>query len=156
MEHLVVMCGHCSNFVEVPVSDGIAKCQNCGSYVARKGLPLDVARAFVEKAEGRTGGTLVDATAPLYPQTEPQFPKVGDQFSIYSRYVENPQFNNIKPSDITRDTRTRFSDGLELHTPAEFYATWAAYDAAVLNMPLPQQDLQRKAEIAELERLAAI
>lgn len=163
-----ILCGHCRQTVQVPQDRGVERCQ-CGSYVYRRDISLDAVRQYVEQCEGplsHQGKFTASPNRPMrdldqwerdnYNVNGETEPKVGDRISVNGRYIENPQFNNITPRDIQRDTRAHFSTGMEAHTPAEFYAVWAAYDAALANMPLPQQDLQRKAEILELERLVSL
>jgi hypothetical protein len=134
----VVQCGHCQGTVEVPEQPGVAKCIACGSYVARKGVPLDTIRSFIWSQEGRADGKLLDVR----------------QLDRWDRQAFNPV---IKPSDVTRDSHEQFGpEPTRDMVPATFYAAWSAYDAAVENMPLSQRLLQEKAEILELERLLGL
>jgi hypothetical protein len=67
--------------------------------------------------------------------------------------------NGVRPLDpeqVRRDARAAFGREAEDATREDFYASWSAYDAALEAMPPRQQQLQRRAEVLELERMLAL
>lgn len=125
-----IQCGNCGNIIAVAKDAAVpmARC-DCGSYVAKTGTPPDVMRAFVEQEERRRG---------TFRPPEWHPPTVRSN------------------SDLARqDARARFDEGIGASRD-EFYAGWAAYDAALQTFSSAQQDLQRKAEILDLERQLAL
>lgn len=62
----------------------------------------------------------------------------------------------LQPNEVSRDAAAAFGRESENASRDEFYASWSAYDAALRGMSRAQQDLQRRAEILELERMAKL
>lgn len=58
----------------------------------------------------------------------------------------------LQPDQVARDAAAAFGREAERSSRGEFYASWSAYDAALQGMSPMQQNVQRKAEILDLER----
>lgn len=59
----------------------------------------------------------------------------------------------LQPDRVAADAHAAFGREAESADRNEFYASWSAFDAALATMSPLQQNVQRKAEIIELERM---
>lgn len=141
---MITTCGQCGRSLDVPDHQNVVICL-CKAAISRPGTPLsEIVVAMkaagvmpaIDYGEQMREWAARNNVTPLYPQTKPNFP--------------------LQPDQVARDASAAFGRESENATRAEFYASWSAYDAALQGMPPRQQDLQRRAEVLELERMAAL